>query len=121
MNTKRNTQNNIQELKIPTHLKIKFFLATYVHYISYSLVVSRSGIFSLKREMCRRGNGASPPLDHLQLGKLPTFNISELMADNVRAVPVERAFAWKTSSGNFDDHTSWSDSRIPRPAAISGM
>ena len=45
--------------------------------------------------MCRRGNGASPPLDHLQLGKLPTFNISELMADNVRAVPVERALPGK--------------------------
>ena len=71
--------------------------------------------------MCGRGNGASPSLDHLQLGKLPTFNISELMADNVGAFPVETALLGKTASGNFDDHTSWSDSRIPRPAAISGM
>ena len=69
--------------------------------------------------MCRRGNGASPPLDHLQLGKLPTFNISELMADNVRAVAVEGALAGKQPGATLT--TSWSDSRIPSPAAISGM
>ena len=76
-------------------------------------------IFSLKREMSGGGNGASPGLDHLQLGKLPTFNISELMADNVRAVALEGALAGKQPGATLT--TSWSDSRIPRPAAISGM
>ena len=76
----------------------------------------------MKREMSGEGNGASPGLDHLQLGKLPTFNISELMADNVRAVAVAAALLgkqpWATLMSN---RTSWSDSRIPSPAAISGM
>ena len=49
----------------------------------------------MKREMSGGGNGASPGPDHLQLGKLPTFNISELMADNVRAVAVEAALVGK--------------------------
>ena len=54
----------------------------------------------MKREMSGGGNGASPGLGHLQLGKLPTFNISELMADNVRAVAMEQ-FCLENSRGQL--------------------
>ena len=59
-------------------------------FLKVGSLVSRIWIFSVKREMSGGGNGASPGLGHLQLGKLPTFNISELMADNVRAVAMEQ-------------------------------